>query len=350
MKKMLGSAILLGAAAAAVGTIGALGAAESDRPDWAYAIPVGAAPARVPEDGKLYGLAGAAKQFTSSQIRGVSATDPNVLTQPADWYPGEHPSMPKIVAEGDNARKIAACSLCHYPNGKGRTENAPPAGQSKDYIVRQLHDMRDGLRKSADARKANTNRMVDFAKAMTEDEIDAAADYFSSMKWTPWIRVVEADTIPKSRSVFGMWMPYEGKEAGTEPLGNRLIESPENPTATDDLRDPHSGFVAYVPKGAIAKGKALVTTGGNGKTIACATCHGPDLHGIGSVPDIAARSPAYIARQLFDIQAGTRHGGMTAMMQPVVAKMTNEDFVNITAYLASLPPQAQAPASSTASR
>ena len=142
-------------------------------------------------------------------------------------------------AEGDNARKIVACSLCHYPNGKGRTENAPPAGQSKEYIVRQLHDFRDGLRKSADPRKGNTNRMVDFAKAMTEDEIAAAAEYFASMKWTPWIRVVETNTIPKSRSVFGMWMPYEGAEAGTEPLGNRLIESPENPDATDNLRDPH---------------------------------------------------------------------------------------------------------------
>jgi cytochrome c553 len=341
MSKLVASAILISTIMAA----SAIYAAESDRPDWAYAIPVGAAPPRAAEDGKLYSLPGLDKKFTLSQIRGVSDKDPNILTQPADWYPGDHPAMPKIVAEGDNARKIAACSLCHYPNGKGRTENAPPAGQPKEYLMRQLHDFREGLRKSADPRKANTNRMVQFAKAMTEDEISAASEYFASMRWTPWIRVVETSTIPKSRSVFGMWMPYEGAEAGTEPLGNRVIESPENPKRTDELRDPHSGFVAYVPIGSIARGRELATTGGNGKTLQCAICHGPDLHGLGSVPDIAARSPAYVARQLYDIQAGTRHGDMAALMKPVVAKLTGGDIVDLTAYLASLPAQSGSPGS-----
>lgn len=347
MKKIIGSAVLFSTAALGVT---ALYAEDSNRPDWAYAIPVDPAPARGAEDGKLFSLPGAAKQYTLSEIRGVSDKDPKILTQPADWYPSDHPAMPKIVAEGDNARKIQACSLCHYPNGKGRTENAPPAGQPADYIIRQLHDFRDGLRKSADSRKANTNRMVDFAKAMTEDEIKAAAAYFSSMKWTPWIRVVETNAIPKSRSVFGMWMPYEGAKAGTEPLGDRIIESPERPQRTDELRDPHSGFVAYVPVGSIAKGKELATTGGNGKTLQCSICHGQDLHGIGSVPDIAARSPAYLGRQLYDIQAGTRHGTMTELMKPVVAKLTGEDIIDLTAYLASLPPQSAAAGKSASAR
>jgi cytochrome c553 len=325
---------------AAFAAAGALSAAESNRPDWAYAIPTGPNAQRPPDDGKLYGLPGAVKQYTSSQIRGVDPKNPKSILQPADWYPEDHPAMPNIVAHGDTDRQIAACSLCHYPNGKGRTENAPPTGQSKEYIVRQLHDFRDGLRTSADERKGNTKRMAAFAKAMTEEEINQAADYFSSMKWTPWIRVVETNTVPKSHSVAGMWFPNQGAEAGTEPIGQRIIESPENPLATDDLRDPHSGFVAYVPTGSVAKGKQFVETGGNGKSVQCTICHGPDLHGIGSVPDIAGRSPAYMARQLYDMQAGTRHGGMTALMQPVVAKMTNEDFVNVTAYLASLPTEA----------
>lgn len=334
MNKMLGSGIVLGAAVAA---IGALSAAESDRPDWAYAIPVGAAPARVAEDGKLYSLPGAAKQFTSSQIRGVSATDPNVLTQPADWYPGEHPSMPKIVAEGDNARKIAACSLCHYPNGKGRSENASPAGLPKEYITRQLHDMRDNLRASAERRKANTQAMVSFAKAMTEDEIQQAAAYFSSMQWTPWITVIESDTSPKVRSAGGLFIPLEGANAGMEPLGNRIIEVPVNAEHTETLRNPHASFIAYVPVGAVAKGKELVTTGGGGKTTQCTLCHGETLNGLGSVPGIAARSPSYLARQLNDIQQGARHGDMAELMKGVVAKLTPDDILNITAYLASLP-------------
>ncbi|HEX5279172.1 MAG TPA: hypothetical protein VFW28_03745 [Micropepsaceae bacterium] len=141
MRRIIGSAVIVSTAALGVT---ALYAAESNRPDWAYAIPVDPAPARGPEDGKLFSLPGAARQYTLSEIRGVSDKNPNVLTQPADWYPQDHPPMPKIVAEGDNARKIQACSLCHYPNGKGRTENAPPAGQPAEYIIRQLHDFATG--------------------------------------------------------------------------------------------------------------------------------------------------------------------------------------------------------------
>ena len=99
MKTFLKSALL--GACAAVAAIGVISAAESERPDWAYAIPVGPAPARAPEDGKLFSLQGAARQYTSSEIRGVDAKDANILKQPADWYPNEHPAMPKIVAEGD---------------------------------------------------------------------------------------------------------------------------------------------------------------------------------------------------------------------------------------------------------
>jgi cytochrome c553 len=40
---------------------------------------------------------------------------------------------------------------------------------------------------------------------------------------------------------------------------------------------------------------------------------------------------------------------MGALMKPVVTNMTNEDFVNITAYLASRPAQAERPTFTTAS-
>lgn len=43
----------------------------------------------------------------------------------------------------------------------------------------------------AAAQQPGSGRMIQFAKAMTDDEIKAAATYFSSMKWTPWVKVVE---------------------------------------------------------------------------------------------------------------------------------------------------------------
>jgi cytochrome c553 len=76
---------------------------------------------------------------------------------PADWYPGDHPAMPEIVARGKQADGARACALCHYPNGQGKMENAHVAGLPAAYILQQLDAFKSGARKSADPRKANTN-------------------------------------------------------------------------------------------------------------------------------------------------------------------------------------------------
>jgi cytochrome c553 len=246
--------------------------------------------------------------------------------------------MPEIVAHGRRDAQVNACSLCHYPNGKGRPENAGVSGLPVSYFIQTMMDFKNDNRKSADTRKGNTNRMVAFAKAMTDDEIKAAANYFGAMKWTPWIRVVEAATVPKTRIAGGMFLALEGAEAGKEPIGQRIIEVPEKTEDTENLRNPHSGFIAYVPPGSIKKGEALVTTGAAGKTTQCAVCHGQDLEGLGPVPGLAGRSPSYIVRQLHDMQIGTRKGTWTDLMKPVVAKLTSEDMLNIAAYTASRVP------------
>ena len=130
-----------------------------------------------------------------------------------------------------------------------------------------------------------------------------------------------------------------------EPIGMRIVETPENPERTEILRDPRSGFIAYAPIGSIKKGEALVRSGG-GRTVACGACHGDDLLGLGPVPGIAGRSPSYLARQMYDMQAGARHSEWGELMKPVVARLTDEDLVNISAYVASLMPLP--PASSAA--
>ena len=206
------------------------------------------------------------------------------------------------------------------------------------YFIQQMHDFRSDSRKSAEPRKANTNAMIAIAKAMTEDEIKQAAEYFGAIKWnTRYIRVVEANTVPKTRVQGGVHLVLEGAEAGTEPIGQRIIESPEHTEHFEILRDPRDGFVAYVPAGSIKRGEALVRTGGNGKTTACGACHGADLQGLGPVPAIAGRSPSYLVRQMYDMQQGARKGLWTDLMKAVVRQLTNEDLVNIAAYAASRP-------------
>jgi cytochrome c553 len=133
----------------------------------------------------------------------------------------------------------------------------------------------------------------------------------------------------------GLFLKMEGDE--TVPLGNRIIEVPDNREATAVLRDDHSPFTAYVPIGSIKKGEALVTTGGAGKTVPCGICHGSNLEGIGPVPPLAGRSPSYIARQIYDIQHGSRKGLWSTLMQKPVEKLTPDDIVAICAYITSRP-------------
>jgi cytochrome c553 len=297
-------------------------------PDWAYGTTPQTAPARAPKppDAALKHLAGAAAAFAPAQIYDRFG--------PADWYPGDHPVMPDVVAHGRKP-EIWACALCHYPNGKGRPENAGVSGLPVSYFIEQMKEFRDGARSSADLRKKNTNVMIAIAKAMTDDEIKASAEYFGAMPWTPWIKVVETATVPKTYTNVGMFLPLEGNEK--EPLGQRIIETPVDPEATEGLRDPHSSFIAYTPLGSINKGEALVTRGA-GKTVACGACHGSDLKGLGPVPGIAGRSPSYLVRQLYDMQQGTRRGSWTELMKTVVSGLSQEDMLNIAAYTSSRTP------------
>jgi len=156
------------------------------------------------------------------------------------------------------------------------------------------------------------------------------------MQWTPWITVVETATVPKTHIGGGMFLRLEGDEK--EPIGQRIIETPVNTEATEILRDPRSGFLAYVPVGSLKKGEELVVRGGAGKTTRCGVCHGEDLKGLGPVPGIAGRSPSYLMRQLVDMQQGTRKGEWSSLMKPVLSGLTYDDLLAVVAYAASREP------------
>ena len=64
----------------------------------------------------------------------------------------------------------------------------------------------------------------------------------------PLSRCKETTTVPKTRTNVGLFLALEGNE--TEPLGDRIIEVPISAEMTETYRNPHSGFIAYVPVGA----------------------------------------------------------------------------------------------------
>jgi cytochrome c553 len=300
-------------------------AAAAERPDWAFgppAQPGQAAPTPAVDDGKPRQVPGSGKTYTQTQLE-----DP---ANPPDWFPDEHPPMPAVVAHGKPGTAVRACVTCHVGNGHGHPENSRLPGATAAYLARQLIEFKSGAR----AGTAPIN-MINIAKGMTDEEIRASADYFAGLKLLSWTRVVETDTVPKF--FFGrgnMRLPVA--EGGSEPIGHRIVELPED-SARVALRDPHSGFIAYVPVGSVAKGEALVTTGG-GKTIPCAICHGQTLKGLGDVPGISGRSPSNVARQLYYIQTGERGGPTVALMKAVVEKLSGDDVLAISAYLASREP------------
>ncbi len=125
-------------------------------------------------------------------------------------------------------------------------------------------------------------------------------------------------------------------EGGTEPIGHEIVEVPQDPARALRCAITHSGTISYVPVGSLAQGALLVTTGGNGKTLVCAGCHGPELHGTADIPNIAGQHSIVIARQLFAFKAGDRDGAMAVLMRPVVEKLTDDDIIAIAAYVASL--------------
>jgi cytochrome c553 len=302
--------------------------AQNQTPYWAYPInPPSNAAAPTKADNNSQHLPGSDVSFTLTQIH-------DLYTAP-DWRPAAHPPMPEVVAYGHKP-DVYACAYCHLPNGMGRPENASLAGLPTSYIIRQVEDFRNGVRKSSEPRHAPAAAMIAVASKATDQEVQAAANYFSRLERKPWIRVVETSTVPKTH-VAG-WMLVADTPATTEPIGQRIIETPENLERTE-LRDDTSGFVAYVPEGSLKKGKRLVTAGDDGRTVPCAKCHGPGLRGSGNVPPISGRSPSYLVRQLFDMQSGARHSSAAQPMRPqVVSKLTVDDMIAIAAYVASLRP------------
>ena len=293
-------------------------------PAWAYPVnPPDFKPH--PDDGVLRRVPDSTVTYPLGQLR-------DRFIAPV-WHPGDHPPLPPVVAQGRKPG-VFACGFCHRADGPGGPENAGLAGLPPAYFVQQMADYKSGARTTS-VPKRNIDLMIALAKDISDAEVEAAAAYFAALKPRSNITVVETETVPKTY-VAG-WFLAAVKTGEQEPLGQRIIEVPED-LERFEHRDPRSQFIAYVPLGSVARGATLVGTGGAGKTLQCATCHGPDLKGMAGAPPIAGRSPSYVVRQLYDLQNVARAGAAAQLMKDSVAKLTVEDMLSIAAYLATRTP------------
>jgi cytochrome c553 len=299
-------------------TLTSVGAAEW--PNWAYPVNP---PAETLDSTKPINLPGSARQFTMAQIKDAFA--------PPDWFPNEHPAMPRVVSNGGPRPAAPACALCHLPSGDGHPESASISGLTETYIIRQMEAFKTGQRGS---RRATA--MMNMSKVLSDEDIKEAAKYYSSLKpRSGYEKVVETETVPATYlGQGGMRLVEPG--GGSEPIGARIINLPQDPEAAE-IGDPRAGFIDHVPPGSIKRGQALATSGG-GKTVPCGICHGPDLKGMADIPPIAGRHAVYLYRQLRDIHNGDRKGGNVVLMAQVVATLTDDDMIDLAAYVASRDP------------
>lgn len=320
---------LLVVGVALAGVSPATRSAAEEPPSWAYPVkPPGLQP--TPDDGAIRRVPGSRAAFTLTQLR-------DLFLAP-DWHPDGHAPMPDIVARGRRP-EVYACGFCHRAEGSGGPENSRLAGLPAAYIVQQMADFKSGARGTSVPKRLPTTAMISLARAVTSDEVAAAAAYFSAIPPRRSIRVIETATVPKTS--VANWILAVDESGEREPIGARIIEVPEDPEQFEH-RDSRAGFIVYAPIGSVRKGEALAATGGEGgggqRTVPCAICHGPELKGLGPVPGIAGRSPSYVVRQLWDFRHGARAGSASALMRPVVERLTLDDMIALAAYLASLPP------------
>ncbi len=289
------------------------------RPAWAFPVADKEQP-KVEESSEPRKMPGSAKAYTPEQI--------DDLSNPPIWYPDEVGNPPSIVQKGTPPNALA-CGSCHLMSGQGHPESADIAGMPADYLIKQMANFKSGVRK-------DTARMNGIAKAVSDEDVKSASEWFASRKPKTWVKVQEVDILPKSYVSVKGRMRLVLPNGGTEAIGNRIVELPDDPMRATS-RDPHSGFTAYVPKGSVAKGAALASSG-IGKTISCEICHGAGLKGLGDVPRLAGLHPIYIVRQLSNFQTGVSAGTSSALMKRVVSNLTEDDMIALAAYAASLQP------------
>jgi len=262
-----------------------------------------------------YTVPGSRLSFTAAQIN----------EHTPDWFPNEHPPVPPVVAIG-GAHGPEGCAQCHNYNGAGFIGIPSLAGLPAAYIVEQIKEFRAGRRRSAQPDRPAAHVMTLIANQVTDADLATAAAYFAALPRPQWYRTVETTIVPATLPNYHGWRDA-APGGGTEALGERIVELPEDAHRMLWLSDPHSGVVVYVPPGAIARGATLAH--------ACAACHGAALRGTATVPPLAGRSAAYLARELWDIKTGARDA---APMRPAAARLDPADITPIAAYLASLPP------------
>lgn len=181
-------------------------------------------------------------------------------------------------AQGGNVAagkaKTAACIACHGADGNGGADPSWPkvAGQTPEYLAKQLKDFKSGARKNP--------IMNGMAAALSPQDMEDIAAYYAAQKIKPGA-------------------------AGSKELAQQ-------------------GERIY--RGGNAK------TG----VSACMSCHGPSGHGIPPrFPRVSAQTAAYTERQLLDFKS-SRRANDDGIMTRITFRMSEAEIKAVSEYMAGL--------------
>lgn len=118
-----------------------------------------------------------AAPLTESDVKNIAAYLNAQTAQPGAAKNKDIVELGKKIYRGGIAEKsVPACAGCHSPDGAGiPAQFARLAGQHQDYTAAQLTAFRAGARK-------NSPQMMTIAKRLSDDEIQAVADYMAGLK------------------------------------------------------------------------------------------------------------------------------------------------------------------------
>jgi cytochrome c553 len=177
----------------------------------------------------------------------------------------------------DYAHRLAVgvCGTCHGVRGNGTQPKFPRlAGQNAGYLAAQLRNFRGQTRGDSDA----IGYMWGMAQPLNDATIDALAKYYAAL--TPIAgKVRESSQIQRGREIYLNGIASEG-----------------------------------VP--------------------ACASCHGPDAHGLQQYPRLAGQHAQYILKQLASFQSNMRD---VAIMHGVAQNLRDPEMESVAAFLEAQP-------------
>ncbi len=183
------------------------------------------------------------------------------------------PTTHAVRGDAAKAQKIVneVCAACHTSDGNSTNPTYPAlAGQSPEYIAKQLHEFKAGIRMNA--------TMAPNAAKLSEDDMQNLAAFFSAQQ--PKVRMAkDASLIAEGQKI------YKGGNAG-------------------------SG----VP--------------------ACASCHGPTGAGIPvQFPRLAGQHSKYVLTQLKNFRSGDRSNDGGKMMETIARKLTDQEMKAVAEYV-----------------